>query len=331
MQPLVAEVRMRRLLLPFLIVCTCLQAEDVKLREQAVQLMEVANAVSLPGGLPSFEHTVTFRVHELDGTVKEGRFTRVSAGAAGHRDEITFGDYHAVIVISGERISQHHTTAVPPEVRELRRQLPIHLGRFDQSDVIQAVQEANILGRPAKCIAFDTLTNGVMQNNEICMDTERGVVLRWRVGDEYIENTDFFRIANLYEPAHIRRYLRHQLQMEIDQGMKLIDGPVDPNVFTPPSSEWNTTYQCSTSRRPVAVFTPQPPPGKNGDKVVDVLVHGNIRRDGKVHGAVVDSSPDPTLNAEALQLISTWKFLPLICNDEPASLSTDFVLHFQGR
>jgi TonB family protein len=187
------------------------------------------------------------------------------------------------------------------------------------------------LGRRAKCIAFDTLTNGVMQNNEICVDTERGVVLRWRVGDEYIENTEFFRVGNLYEPAHIRRYLRHQLQMEIDQQMKLIDGPVDPNVFTPPSAEWKTLSPCSTSRRPVAVFTPQPAPGKNGHEIVDVLVHGSIHPDGKVYGAVVDASPDPKLNAEALQLISTWKFLPLICDETPLSLSTDFVLHFQGR
>ena len=77
---------------------------------------------------------------------------------------MTFGDYHAVIVTSGDKVSQHHTTAVPPEVRELRRQLPIHLGRFDQSD-IKAIQEGNVLGRPAKCIEFDTLTNGAMQNN----------------------------------------------------------------------------------------------------------------------------------------------------------------------
>lgn len=90
-------------------------------------------------------------------------------------------------------------------------------------------------------------------------------------------------------------------------------------------------YQCSTARRPVAVFTPQPTPGKNGDKIVDVLVHGNIGPDGKVHQPVVDSSPNPNLNAEALQLIATWKFLPLICNGEPARLSTDFVLHFQGH
>ena len=307
-----------------------LRAEDVKLREQAVQLMEVANAVSLPGALPSYEHTVTFRVHEPDGTVKEGKFTRVSAGPAGHRDEIIFGDYHAIIVVSGDRISATRTTKAPPEVRELRRQLPIQLGRFDQSDTIHSIQTTNVLGRPAKCIAFETLTNGAPQNNEICVDTERGAVLSWRVGDESIENTDFFRVANLYEPAHIRINLRRQLRMEIDQQMKLVDG-LDPNVFTPPSSEWKIMSPCSTARRPVAVFTPQPAPGKNGDGIVDVLIHGSIHPDGKVYDAVVEDSPDPKLNAEALQLVSRWKFLPLICDDEAISLSTDFVLHFQGR
>ena len=213
----------------------------------------------------------------------------------------------------------------------MRRQLPIRTGRFDQSDTIRSIESTNVLGRPAKCIAFDTLTNGAPQNNEICVDTERGVVLRWRVGDENIENTDFFRVGNLYEPAHIRVYLRRQLQMEIEQQMKLIDGPVDPNAFTPPSSEWQVMTPCSTARRPVAVFTPQPAPGKNGDKIVDVLVHGSIQPDGKIHGAVIEDSPDPGLNAEALQLVSTWKFLPLICDDTATTVASDFVLHFQGR
>ena len=65
-----------------------LLAEDVRLREQAVQLMEVANAVSLPGALAGFEHTVIFRGHEPDGVVKEGTFTRVSAGASSGRSDV---------------------------------------------------------------------------------------------------------------------------------------------------------------------------------------------------------------------------------------------------
>jgi outer membrane biosynthesis protein TonB len=45
----------------------------------------------------------------------------------------------------------------------------------------------------------------------------------------------------------------------------------------------------------------------------------------------IQSSPRPDLNAEALKLVSTWKFLPLLCNDAPATVDGDFVVHFQGR
>ncbi|MDR3749634.1 MAG: hypothetical protein P4M04_16050 [Acidobacteriota bacterium] len=224
--------RLLPLLVALLLGCLGSQAEDVKLREQADQLMEIANAASHPGVLHNFAQSVTFRVYEPDGSVQEGTSTRVSAGATGHRDERTFGEYHHVIVISGDRISQHATGPMPPEVRELKRQLPIHVGRFDQSNVIHSIQQQNVLGHPAKCIEFDTLTNGVPRANEICMDTERAVVLGWRVGDEYIENSDFFRVASLYEPAHIRRFLNGKLQMEVGQQMKVIDARSIP-MFSP--------------------------------------------------------------------------------------------------
>jgi TonB family protein len=310
---------------------TRLQAEDVKLREQAVHLMEVASAVSLPGGLRNYEHVVTFRVHESDGTVKEGTFTRVSAGAAGHRDEITFGDYHAVIVISGDRISQTQTTIVPPEVRELRKRLPVQLGRFDKEDVIRSIDDANVLGRTAKCINFDTHFGATLQANQLCLDSDRGTLLRWQVGDQVIENADFFPIANLWEPAHIRRFVRGALQFEIDQRMTAIEGAMDPNVFLPPSQHWDKTYECRTSRRPVGISTPMPPAGDAGTDTIDVIVHGRIRDNGKVDQVQIQSSPRPELNAEALELVSTWKFLPLLCNDAPATVDGDFVMHFQGR
>ena len=100
-----------RFLVPAVFICA-LVAEDMKLRDQAVQLMEAANAVSLPGALKNYEQVVSFRVHEPDGSVKEGSITRTSAGADGHRDEFTFGDYHKVIVISGDKISQTRSTVM---------------------------------------------------------------------------------------------------------------------------------------------------------------------------------------------------------------------------
>ena len=48
------------------------------------------------------------------------------------------------------------------------------------------------------------------------MDAERGALLRWQVGDETIENLDYFKVGNLWEPARINRSLRGTLRMEIE-------------------------------------------------------------------------------------------------------------------
>jgi TonB family protein len=315
-----------------MLICVApLQAEDVKLREEAVHLLELANAASLPGGLRNYEQTVTFRVHEPDGTVKEGTFTRVSAGASAHRDEISFGDYHVIGVVSGDRASQNGPLVVPPEVREVRHRLPVQLGRFDQEDVIRSIEEANILGRSARCINFNTHFGTTLQRNQICVDRERGTLLRWQVGDDVIENVDFFPIANLWEPAHIRKFVKGELQLEMDQRMTVIEGGLSPDTFLPPSQHWDKLYACKNIRRPVGTSMPMPQAGTAGSQITDVIVHGWIRSDGTVHDVQIQSSPRPDLNAEALKVVSTWTFLPLLCNDRAATTESDFVVHFQGR
>jgi hypothetical protein len=137
------------------VVCLCLWflqstllAEDVKLREEAVRLMERANEVSLPGSVPNYEQLVSFRVHYPDGSTKEGWYSRRAASAAGYREDETFDD-------------------------------------------------ASVLGRPAKCVLFDTQFGSTLQPNQLCMDPERGAMLRWQVGDETIENLDYFKVDNL--------------------------------------------------------------------------------------------------------------------------------------
>ncbi len=309
-----------------------LWAEDVKLREQAVHLMEVANAVSLTGGLRDYEQLVTFAVHDLlTGSVKEGTFTRVSAGADGRREEYTFGDYHAIRVLSGDRLSDSRTGEEPAEIRELLRYIPIHLGRFDQEDVIRSIEDMNVLGRPAKCINFETHFGSEMQANQICVDTERGALLRWHIGDELIENSQYFQIANLWEPGHIRRFVRGALQFEIEQRMTATEVPVDANAFSPVSGHWQRMFGCKNQRRAVGISMPMPPAGTAGTGTVDVIVHGYIWDNGTVQPITIESSQRPDLNAEALKLVATWKFLPLMCNDKPATTVADFVVHFQSR
>jgi hypothetical protein len=318
-------------LLIVLSLATALPAEDVKLREQAVQLLELANAVSLPGALKNYRQTVKFRFHELDGTVKEGAFTRVYAGASLYRTESTFGDYRDTVVISGDRRSVQANGNVPPAVLDLRSQLPVNLGRFDQDDVIRSIEYRQVLDRPAKCIHFRTRFGETVQSNEICVDTDRGSVIRWQVGDEVFENTDYFKVGPLWEPGQIRRYRNGQLNLEIEQHIELVKGEIDSRLFSPPTGKWNHFEPCRNPRRAVGISTPMPPPGTNGKAIVDVVVHALIWQDGSVGIPEIASSPRPDLNDEALKTVLTWTFVPLICNDREAGTDADLVVHFQGR
>jgi hypothetical protein len=315
----------------FLLFGANLFGEDVKLREEAVRLLERANQVSLPGTVPNYEQVVTFRVHYLDGTSKDGTYSRVTAGASGYREEETLGDYHAVSVRSGDRMSSTKGWTEPPEFRELREHLPVELGRFDHEDVIRSIEDTTLQGHAAKCIHFDTHFGATQQHNQLCMESERGVLLHWQVGEETVDNSDYFAVGNLWEPARIVRSLRGVPRMEIDQKIIVAEGPVDPNLFTPPTAHWNKLFQCRTWRRAIGVSTPQPASGNRGTGTVDIIVTGMIRETGKTEALKIQSSSRPDLEAEAIATVSQWTFQPMVCNDKVVTSGEDFVVHFQGR
>jgi hypothetical protein len=327
---------MPRLFFPFLVSilfdCTVLNAEDVKLRERAVQLMERANAASLIAGLRDYEQVDTFTFHDpLNGATKVGTFSRTSAGADGRRDEFTYAGYHAVTVFAGDRKSSTRASNEPPEIVELLDQLPIHLGRFDEKDAIRSIEDSNVLGRSARCVNFDTHLGTGIQANQICLDAERGTLLRWHVGDDVIENSDYFPVSKLWEPGHIRHFVRGALRLEVEQRITVTAVPVDVRAFSPPSGEWQKWWTCQDRRRPVGISMPMPPPGTAGTGIIDVVVRGYIWDTGGVQPTAIVSSLRPDLNEEATKLVATWKFTPLMCNDKPAATIADFVVHFQGR
>jgi hypothetical protein len=213
----------------------------------------------------------------------------------------------------------------------VRRELPVKLGSFDKEDVILSVEEANLLGRGAKCINFQSRFGNAAQSNQICVDAERGALLRWQVGDELIENTEYFQFAALLEPGRIRRYVQGQLQMEIEQKITNVPDPLETEAFAPPTGHWDMTSDCGNMRPPVALSTPMPPPGHAGTGIVDVVVHGVIGADGKLRRLQIKSSPRPDLHEEALKTVGEWTNAPLQCNDGPAFTMGDFVAHFQDR
>ena len=89
-----------------------------------------------------------------------------------------------------------------------------------------------------------------------------------------------FFVAVPIAASGTRPGLHNLLDFYFDAGSRraAVDGALDPNMFTPPTSHWNKLFQCQTWRRAIGTSTPQPPPGNlGGTDTVDVLVTGMIR------------------------------------------------------
>lgn len=322
---------MNRLLLLLLMLClpAVLAGQDIRVREQAVGLLEKANAASTAVRLPDLERTDTFQVFGSEGGVRDGSFTRVVIQDTGHRDEATFGDYHDVEVYAGSAISRARTNELaPPEVDNLMRLTPIYYLSFDGEDVIHSIENREVNGRSAHCIEFDTIHGQKSDANEICVDAANGTLLRERVGNELVENSEFFPFAGALMPGRITYSFAGSLKMEIKQVMMpLTDATANVLAAPPDAQKWKF---CKTERRPFGVSMPQPKPG-NGGADTDVVVRGMIGRDGAIHDAVVQASERPDLNTEALDLTRQWVFTPALCNGQPNEMEVSIRLHFQGR
>jgi hypothetical protein len=170
-------------------------SQDLKLREEAVRLLERANAVSSSPKLPNLERIDMFRSFGAGG-VKEGSFSRVVIQGVGRREEYMYGDFHLVNVWTQKQVAVSGTQGIlPPELVNVLRISPIWLVRFDGEDIIHAITNRDISGQAARCIDFDTVKGQHTDNNELCVDARTGALLLERLAGELVENSDFFPFA----------------------------------------------------------------------------------------------------------------------------------------
>jgi hypothetical protein len=315
-------------LLALIIVPVLSFSQDVRVRQEATQLLERSNAATTVVKPPNLERTDTFRVFGSDG-IKEGTFTRVVIQGTGRREETTFGDYHVLNVFTDHNMATVRThELVPAEIATLMRITPIFHVRFDGEDVIHSITNREVHGQAARCIEFDTVKGQKTDANEICVAAANGALLLEKVGDELIENSEFFSFAGALVPGRIDYSFAGVRKMEITQVMEPLTDTTANVLVAPPDADMR--HNCRTFRRPFGQYMPQPKPG-NGGTNVDVIVRGLIMQDGKIHDAVVQSSVRPDLNAEALNLIHQWVFTPGLCEDHPGVFEAIYALHFQGR
>jgi hypothetical protein len=304
-------------------------AQDQELRREAVQLLEHANGVSLSPKLPNLERLDTFRVFDSSSGPQEGTFTRVVVQGTGRREESRFGAYHSLNIWSGGHLATMRTSELPPpEINTVMRLTPIYLLRFADDDVIHAIVDKAAGGKKIRCIEFDTIRGQKIDNNEFCVDPGNGTLVLEKVGNELIENSDFFSFAGELVPAKISYSFAGVRKLEISQTLtELTDASV--NVLAAPPEAQIRNF-CKTYRRAIGTSMPQPAAGKGG-RNIDVAIRGIIWTDGKVHEAVVQSADYPDLGAEALALVQQWVFTPAVCDGNLNTQEATLILHFHGR
>jgi Gram-negative bacterial TonB protein C-terminal len=307
---------------------TSVFSQDLKLREEAVRLLERANAVSSSSKLPNLERVDTFRVFGDSGT-QDGSFTRVVVQGVGRREEYTLGSYDLVNIWSQKQVAVKGSPGIlPPALVNVVRITPIYLLRFDDQDIIRDIMDRDVSGRPARCIQFDTVNAIRTDNNEICVDASSGALALEKVGQETVENSEFFSFAGALFPAKISYSFGGAQRVEIAQSMTELAAS-DANVLAPPPN--STMHKiCTTYRRPFGVFMPQPESG-NGGTTSEVLIRAQVNGDGHIYEPMVQASDRPELNAEALRLARQWTFTPAMCDGHVDVQEVDFSLHFQGR
>ena len=312
--------------LGLLLTSTLCLAQDPQLRATAIEMLERAQQVSESPQWPDLERVDAFRVLDAATGPQEGSFSRVVVQGTGRRDELTFGSFHVINVWTSNGLATVRTgEIIPPPLMDVLRLAPTFRVRFDHEDVIYAITNSGVNGRPARCIEFNTIAGDKSSSNEMCMDVQNGAMVQAKLGNQLMEYSDFFPFAGALIPGTIRYSLNGNPHLEVSQIMTELTNPT-PNVLAaPPDAQIRRL--CTTYRRAFGINMPQPKPGNVGE--ADVVVRGLIGTDGKVHDAVVQSSDRPELDPAALQLIQQWTFTPAQCDGHPNQGEASFTLHFQ--
>lgn len=286
-------------------------AQDIKVREDAIRLLERANLVGTPAKSPNSERVDKFRVFS-DSGVQDGSFSRVVMQGVGRREEWVFGNYRLLNVWTRKQVAVvGAANMIPPELIRVTRITPMNLVRFDGEDVIHSIVEREISNHKARCIEFETIKGQQTQNNELCVDAQSGGLLEEKLGPELIENDDFFPFAGALMPGKITYSFAAANKTEITQSISVLAN-TEANVLAAPAGAELRTI-CSSFRRPFGVFMPQPKAG-NGGNDSDVIVRATVGADGKVYEITVQNSERPDLNDEALALAKQWTFTPALCD-----------------
>jgi hypothetical protein len=86
----------------------------------------------------------------------------------------------------------------------------------------------------------------------------------------------------------------------------------------------------SEFHRAYAEDTPPPAPKMLSNDALSVRLHGYVGKGGTPFGLKVLDAWGADLGPEAIRIVLAWRYHPAMCTYDPATMETDFEVHFKG-
>src|SRR3989440_8200096 len=156
-----------------------------------------------------------------------------------------------------ERLATVRTGELPPpEIDTVMQLTPIYLVQFADDDVIRAIVDKAAGGKKIRCIEFDTIRGQKIENNELCVERGNGTLVLEKIGNDLIENSEFFSFAGELLPAKIIYSFAGVPKLEISQAVTELTDASENVLAEPPEAQLRNF--CKTFRRAIGTSMPQP-------------------------------------------------------------------------
>ena len=305
--------------------------EDLDLRNRAEHLMNRALIASRFATPLNIRTDVSFSVSGSDGLSRDGSYTRIRSADHALREDIVLGDYRMSRIQEQAQVSTRgQWVDIPYPIRKIFELVPYLPIRFDATDVITSIENAQTMGKPSTCIQFVTVRGEDHNPGEICLSRETGTVLEWHDRERGFEAITYESVKGALLPSHFKYQENNALAIDATVKWTLLDSRPDDAFIAP--QDWHHAFYCAAFAMPVPVKSPQPAAlGGINAPIITVDVRTHVRADGTVGHAEVIKPVRADLDEEAVQLIKTWIFQPGTCEGNKQEISIDVPIHFQGR
>ena len=306
-------------------------AEDQGLRNRAVALLNQAQAASRMSGPTNIRTEVSFTATQKDQPQTSGSYTRIRSADGSLRQDIVFGDFRTSRIQHGTEMAyQGPLLDLPYGVRALMEFVPYAPLRFDSTDVIESIEPGAITGQHATCIHFVTVRGEDHNPGQICVSNADHTVLEWHDSRRSWQASSYAAVHGALMPSEFSYREGDSFALNATISFTLLDG--EPTEALTAPADWVHSTTCKTSLTPVPTFTPQPATsGTATSRVIDIEVHAHVTAEGTITGAAILKPVRPDLDAEAVQLVSTWRYRPGSCEGRLQDFPIDVAVHFQGR